>query len=130
MAPAKGAGESPGAGTWAWAAHKQNTAQRERAATVARRRETDKSCKRGTRRLGRVSLRVPVTTLFQRSSTLTSNDDRDHLAGAGVHPNFVFGTVCYQHIHRPVWRNCRSSRAQSVTACHLQPPATRFAQLE
>src|SRR5271157_3719578 len=92
MAPAKGAGEGPGAGTWAWATHKQNAAQRETAATVAR-RQLPKRCKREARRLGRASLRVSVTALFTlRGNTLTSNDDdRDHLAGVGVHLHFVLG---------------------------------------
>jgi len=42
--------------------------------------------------------------LFQRNNTLTSNDDRDHLAGVGVHLHFVLGAICGLHIHGPVRR--------------------------
>src|ERR1019366_1776773 len=94
MAPAKGAGEGPGAGTWAWAVHKDNTIQRHVPATAAQPRETLNPCKTGPRRLGRASLRVPVTALFQGNDTLTSYNDRNRLARVAIHLNFTFGAVC------------------------------------
>src|ERR1039457_7123194 len=111
MAPAKGAGDGPAAGTWASAAHRQRAAQRGRAAQAAQGREYLTRRKGGTRGVWEVSPRVPVTALLLRNNTLTSNDDGDHLASVCVYLNLVFGAVGCQHIRseeRRVGKECRS----------------------